>query len=58
MVITTVTLFTLDGNYVGKFGTQGAGMGELSYPTGIAIDMYGFILVIITAYQSLIKMAS
>ena len=40
-----ISIFTLDGNYVGKFGTQGTGMGQLSSPSGIAIDMYGFILV-------------
>ena len=37
--------FTLDGNYVGKFGTQGNGRGQLYWPSGIAADMYGFILV-------------
>ena len=37
--------FTLDGDYVGKFGTYGAGRGELSSPYGVAVDMYGFILV-------------
>ena len=40
-----ISIFTLDGNYVGKFGTQGTGRGQLSYPSGIATDMYGFILV-------------
>ena len=28
-----------------KFGIQGTGSGQLSYPRGIATDMYGFILV-------------
>ena len=37
--------FTLDGDYVGKFGTYGAGRGQLSGPHGIAVDLYGFILV-------------
>ena len=40
-----ISIFTLHGNYVGKFGTQGTGRGELSRPVGIATDMYGFILV-------------
>ena len=40
-----ISIFTLDGNYVGKFGTQGTGRGQLSSPVGIATDMYGFILV-------------
>ena len=39
-----ISIFTLDGNYVGKFGTQGTS-GQLSRPVGIATDMYGFILV-------------
>jgi len=30
---------------VGKFGTRGAGRGELCRPYGITIDVYGFILV-------------
>ena len=37
--------FTLDGNYVGKFGSCGTGPGELHYPYGLAVDLYGFILV-------------
>ena len=27
-----ISIFTLDGNYVGKFGTQGTGRGQLSSP--------------------------
>ena len=42
---------------MGKFGTQGTGRGQLSSPTGIATDMYGFIIVV-PMYQFLIKMAS
>ena len=30
---------------MGKFGTRGTGRGQLSSPSGIATDMYGFILV-------------
>ena len=37
--------FTLYGDYVGKFGTYGAGRGQLSSPHGVAVDLYGFILV-------------
>ena len=40
-----ISMFTLDGNYVGKFGIQGTGRGQLNNPSGIATDMYGFILV-------------
>ena len=39
--------FTLDGDYVGKFGTHGTGRGQLNGPYGVAVDFdfYGFILV-------------
>ena len=37
--------FTLDGNYVGKFGIQGTGRRQLSGPSSITTDVYGFILV-------------
>ena len=37
--------FTLDGDYVGKFGTYGTGRGQLKGPYGVAVDLYGFILV-------------
>ena len=40
-----IFIFTLDGNYVGKFSTQGTGRGQLSGPSGIATDIYDFILV-------------
>ena len=40
-----ISIFTLDGNYVGKYGTQGTGRGQLNFPCGIATDMYGYILV-------------
>ena len=40
-----ISIFTLDGNYVGKFGTQDTGRGQLSGPSGIATDIYGFVLV-------------
>ena len=37
--------FTLDGNYVSKFATQGSGRGQLAYPHGVTTDLNGFILV-------------
>ena len=37
--------FTLDGNYVSKFATQGSARGQLSYPIGLTNDLNGFILV-------------
>ena len=40
-----ISMFTLDGNYVGKFGTQGTGRGQLCTPTGIATSMHGYIFV-------------
>ena len=41
----SVFMFTLDGKYVCKFGTQGTGRGQLNCPSGIATDNCGFILV-------------
>ena len=40
-----IITFTLDGDYVGKFGTCGTGRGELYRPYSVAVDLYGFILV-------------
>ena len=40
-----IYIFTLDGNYVGKFGTQVTGRGQLSSPKGIVAAMYGFISI-------------
>ena len=37
--------FTLDGNYVSKFATQGSTRGQLSFPISITVDLYGFILI-------------
>ena len=40
-----ISIFTLDGDYVDKIGTQGSDGGQLSNPFGLAIDLYDFILV-------------
>ena len=37
--------FTLDGNYVSKFATQGSDKSQLSSPRSLTTDLYGFILV-------------
>ena len=37
--------FTLDGNYVSKFATQGSGRGQLCGPWGLTTDLYGFIFI-------------
>ena len=37
--------FTLNGDYVGMFGTRGTDAGQLNIPYGVAVDLYGFILV-------------
>ena len=37
--------FTLDGHYVGKFGTQVSGRDQLNSPFGLATDLNGFIIV-------------
>ena len=45
--IALISIFTLDGRYVSKFGTGGTSEGHLKYPSGLTIDtmMYSFILV-------------
>ena len=40
-----ISIFTLDGNCVGKLGTQGTARGQLNNPCGITTDMYSFILI-------------
>ncbi|XP_065907834.1 tripartite motif-containing protein 2-like [Dysidea avara] len=40
-----IVTFTLDGHYVGKFGTQGSNRGQLKNPYSLATDVNGFILV-------------
>ena len=37
--------FTLDGHYVGKFGTPGCGSGQLKHPYSLTTDLNGFIIV-------------
>ena len=37
--------FTLDGNYVNKFATQGSARGQLYGPCSLTTDLYGFILI-------------
>ena len=37
--------FTLDGNYVSKFGREGSVKGHLKQSCGLTTDLYGFILV-------------
>ena len=36
-------MFTLDGNYVNKFGTRGTGRGQLNNPSGITTDKFKFV---------------
>ena len=40
-----ISVFTLDGYYVNKFGSSGNSKGQLSNPVSLTIDMYGFILI-------------
>ena len=40
-----ICTFTLDGHYIGKFGTKGSGMCEFNDPCGITGDLIGFIIV-------------
>ena len=37
--------YTLDGHYVGKFGTPGSGRGQLCCPCSLTTDLNGFIIV-------------
>ena len=37
--------YTLDGHYVGKFGTPGSGRGQLDSPYSLTTDLNGFIIV-------------
>ena len=37
--------YTLDGHYVGKFGTRGSGRGQLERPHSLTTDLNGFIIV-------------
>ena len=40
-----VQKFTLDGKFLGKFGTFGSGPGQLNMPWGIALDKEGNVFV-------------
>ena len=37
--------YTLDGHYIGKFGTPGSGRGQLNNPYSLTTDLNGFIMV-------------
>ena len=37
--------YTLNGHYLGKFGTRGSGRGELNTPCSLTADFNGFIIV-------------
>ena len=37
--------YTLDGHYVGKFGTLGSGRGQLDRPRSLTTDLNGFIII-------------
>ena len=37
--------YTLDGHYVGKFGTRGTGRDQLNNPFSLTTDLNGFIIV-------------
>ena len=40
-----ICIFTLDGHYIGKFGTKGSGRYEFSDPCGLTTNLDGFIIV-------------
>ena len=45
VTITAFTTFTLDGNYITKFGNKGTDWGQLLNPWGLAADQRGNLLV-------------
>ena len=40
-----IYIFTLGGDYVGKFGTKGTGDGQMKYPYGLAVGWHDFVFV-------------
>ena len=38
-----MSIFTLDGNYVGKIGTPGSNRGQLCSSSSVIVDLYGHI---------------
>ena len=40
-----VYTFTLDGEYVGKFGSEGTARGQLDRPFSLTVDINGFFIV-------------
>jgi len=40
-----ISIFTLDGNYIGKIGTRGSEEGQLRNPSSVTVDLNGFIMV-------------
>ena len=40
-----ICIFTLDGDYVGKFGAYGPGEGQLKHPYGLAVGLHGYIFI-------------
>ena len=40
-----ICTFTLDGHYIGKFGTGGSGRCQFNDPHGLTTDLNGFIIV-------------
>ena len=47
-----ICTFTLNGHYVGKFGTSGSGRGHLSSPNCPTTYLNGIIIVAIIVYHS------
>ena len=41
-----VQVFDLDGEYIDQWGSAGTDPGQLSLPSGIAIDALGYVLVV------------
>ena len=41
-----VQIFQPNGNFLTKFGTQGAGPGQMDRPSGVCISPEGYIIIV------------
>ena len=41
-----ISIFTKDGDWIGKWGTPGEGDGEINHPSGLALDMDDNVLLV------------
>jgi len=53
-----IQVFDSEGRFLTKWGSEGSGEGQLSYPVGIAVDMDGNVLVVDTGNHRVQKFSS